>query len=89
MNIQAWLQLNLKIEFSVYFFPAPGAWQTQASSDMSQREIHCLRKKKKAKKKKERERERENKQTNNNKKTHGRMTVSYFKNKENSMQWAK
>lgn len=44
MNIQAWLQLNLKIEFSVCFFPALGAWQTQASSDMSQRETYCLKK---------------------------------------------
>lgn len=43
MNIQAWLQLNLKIEFSVCFFPALGAWQTQASSDMSQRETYCLK----------------------------------------------
>lgn len=44
MNIQAWLQLNLKIEFSVCFFPALGAWQTQAPSDMSQRETYCLKK---------------------------------------------
>lgn len=56
MNIQAWLQLNLKIEFSVCFFPALGAWQTQASSDMSQRETYRLKKvggKKKEKKNRE------------------------------------